>query len=69
VYQLWVVTGGTPISVGLLAPDASGGGTAFFSAPPDMPDPLAMAVTLEPAGGGPAPTGDPYLESTPGAAF
>ena len=58
-----------PISVGLLAPDASGGGTAFFSAPPDMPDPLAMAVTLEPAGGGPAPTGDRYLVGAPGAAL
>jgi hypothetical protein len=34
-----------------------------------MPDPLAVAVTLEPAGGVPAPTGDRYLVGAPGAAL
>jgi hypothetical protein len=29
--------------------------------PVDMPAPVAMAVTIEPAGGVAAPTGDKYL--------
>ena len=35
--------------------------TAFFATPPDIPPPVAMAVTIEPEGGVPAPTGDKYL--------
>jgi len=62
VYQLWVITAGQPpISAGLLAPDQQGSVTAFFSTPPDIPAPVALAVTLEPAGGVPAPTGEKYL--------
>jgi hypothetical protein len=33
----------------------------IFNTPPDLPKPVAMAVTLEPDGGVPAPTGDKYL--------
>lgn len=60
-YQLWVVTDQAPISAGLLAPDARGSVSATFNTPPDIPQPVAMAVTLEPAGGVPAPTGEKYL--------
>jgi len=35
--------------------------TAMFQTPPDMAKPVAMAITLEPEGGVPAPTGDKYL--------
>ena len=69
VYQVWVVTGPAPVSAGLLNPDASGGGLTFFCTPPDIPPPMAVAVTLEPAGGVPAPTGQFYLLGTPGAAL
>jgi len=69
VYQVWVVTGPAPVSAGLLNPDASGGGLTFFSTPPDIPPPMAVAVTLEPAGGVPAPTGQFYLLGMPGAAL
>ena len=69
VYQVWVVTGPAPVSAGLLTPDTSGGGLTFFSTPPDIPPPTAVAVTLEPAGGVPAPTGDFYLVGMPGAAL
>jgi anti-sigma-K factor RskA len=69
VYQVWVVTGPAPVSAGLLTPDTSGGGLTFFSTPPDIPPPTALAVTLEPAGGVPAPTGDFYLVGMPGAAL
>jgi anti-sigma-K factor RskA len=60
-YQLWVVTAQQPISAGLVRPDDTGAVTAFFATPPDIPAPVAMAVTIEPEGGVPAPTGDKYL--------
>ena len=63
-YQLWVVTAQAPISAGLLTPDATGSVSDYFSTPPDIPQPVAMAVTIEPAGGVPAPTGDRYLVGT-----
>ena len=60
-YQLWVVTAQAPISAGFLAPDPRGGVSETFNTPPDIPQPVAMAVTIEPAGGVPAPTGERYL--------
>lgn len=61
-YQLWVVpAAGAPISAGLVVPDPAGGGMTYFYTPPDIPAPTAVAVTLEPAGGVPAPTGQFYL--------
>lgn len=60
VYQLWVVPQGdnpVPISAGLLAPDASGHASLFFPLPAAAPPVAALAVTVEPAGGVPAPTG------------
>ena len=64
VYQVWVVTAQAPVSAGLLVPDPSGGGTAYYMTPSDIGAPVAVAVTLEPAGGVPAPTGDKYLVGT-----
>jgi anti-sigma-K factor RskA len=62
VYQLWVLSSQpAPTSAGLLKPDPSGRVTATFNTPADLPQPVAMAVTLEPEGGVPAPTGDKYL--------
>ncbi len=61
-YQLWVVAAKQPpISAGLLTPDAQGNITAHIATPQDIPTPVALAVTLEPAGGVPAPTGEKYL--------
>ena len=65
VYQVWVVTATAPVSAGLIEPDASGRSTAFFATPADIAPPVAVAVTLEPAGGVPAPTGDKYLVGRP----
>jgi len=65
VYQVWVVTAQAPVSAGFLVPDNSGGGTEYYMTPPDIGAPVAVAVTLEPAGGVPAPTGDKYLVGTP----
>ena len=64
VYQLWVLPAqpSPPISVGwLLKPDADGRANVLFDTPPDLPKPQKMAVTIEPEGGVPAPTGDMYL--------
>lgn len=61
-YQLWVLTAQpAPISAGVMRPDADGRISATFSTPSDIPQPVAMAVTLEPDGGVPSPTGDKYL--------
>jgi anti-sigma-K factor RskA len=65
VYQVWVVTAQAPVSAGLLTLDPSGRTTAVFSTPADIAPPVAVAVTLEPAGGVPTPTGERYLIGTP----
>lgn len=65
VYQVWVVTAQAPVSAGLLTPDAQGGGSVYFETPVDILPPTAVAVTLEPAGGVPAPTGAMYLVGKP----
>lgn len=60
-YQLWVLTDGAPVSAGLLDPDAEGRVAAVFDTPVSLPAPTGMAVSIEPAGGVPAPTGDIVL--------
>jgi anti-sigma-K factor RskA len=60
-YQLWIVTGQTPVGAGLLKPGVDGITHAVFATPSDLSTPVAMAVTIEPDGGVPAPTGDKYL--------
>jgi anti-sigma-K factor RskA len=61
-YQLWVLTRQpAPISAGLFKPDSGGRVTARFDTPLDLPQPIGMAVTIEPEGGVSAPTGDKYL--------
>jgi len=68
VYQLWVLTAtGPPVSVGLLEPDQTGGLTAVFQTPPDIPPPTQVAVSDEPAGGVPSPTGMIWVAGTPAA--
>ncbi|HTV01064.1 MAG TPA: anti-sigma factor, partial [Luteitalea sp.] len=56
-YQLWVLTSGAPVSAGLFKGDASGGATAVFDTPVSLPAPQGLAVSIEPDGGVPAPTG------------
>ncbi len=56
-YQLWVIEGQTPRSEGVFPVDAQGRATHVL---PEVPAPGnvgAFAVTLEPAGGVPQPTG------------
>jgi anti-sigma-K factor RskA len=62
-YELWTITGGTPRPAGLLAVDASGrGGHRVEPVRGERPVEV-FAVTIEPAGGAPAPTGPIVLAS------
>jgi len=62
-YQLWFVVGSDneKISAGIFAPDATGVASLFVTAPPGIPPPGLLAVTLETAGGNPQPLGPIYL--------
>ena len=60
-YQLWVVTTQGPVSAGLLKPGANGSVSVVFNPPGNIPTATLMAVTIEPEGGRPAPTGAMYL--------
>ena len=66
-YQVWVVTANAnaPLSAGLMMPDADGRVMTVFNTAPDIPQPVAVAVTDEPAGGMPAPTTMPFLVGSP----
>lgn len=67
IYQVWVVAGGAPVSAGLVAPDDTGRGVAIFRTLIDVSGPVTVAVTIEPEGGVPAPTGAFYLTGTSSA--
>ena len=60
-YQLWLVTPPTPMSAGLLQTDEAGRIFATVEPPAEGGIPTAIAITLEPAGGVEAPTGEVYL--------
>ena len=62
-YELWAVVGGKPIPAGLFGVDAEGRGSARVEPLAGGPEVAQFAVTLEPAGGVPAPTGPMYLAS------
>lgn len=61
VYQLWVMQDGTPVPAGVA--DVSAGGFAIGTADYRAGD--ALAVTVEPDGGSPAPTSDPVVVLAP----
>lgn len=60
VYQLWRIAGGQPYPAGLLE---SAGGTSFLWTGAAAAAADTWAVTLEPAGGVPQPTGEIVLSS------
>lgn len=62
VYQLWYVPAeGAPLSAGVFAPDVHGNATLMTPPSAKAMAPKAFAVTVEPAGGMPAPTGPEVL--------
>lgn len=61
VYQLWIVPAGAqPVSAGLMTPDPTGRATSVLIST-NLPIAAAVAITQEPAGGVPQPTGPMYL--------
>lgn len=60
-YQLWIVGPQAPVSAAVFSPDPSGRATAIVDAAAAQTTPSAFAVTIEPAGGMPQPTGDKVL--------
>lgn len=61
-YQLWVVTKQAPVSIGVFGVGADGSVTGVMPIGADAAlNPVAVAVTIEPAGGVPAPTGPKVL--------
>ena len=60
-YQVWLLTAGMPVSAGLLTPDAAGRSTGVYAVPQAGVMPTGIALTEEPEGGLPQPTGQPIL--------
>jgi anti-sigma-K factor RskA len=61
-YQLWAIAGGSaPVSAGVFTVDTSGAGSLSVRPLPGVATVNAFAVTLEPVGGLPAPSGEMYL--------
>lgn len=65
VYQLWTIVGGQPVNGGVFTLEPSGRAQVLTDAPGGAAD--AFAVTVEPAGGVPAPTGPKVLLGVPAA--
>ncbi|MCA1632454.1 MAG: anti-sigma factor [Acidobacteria bacterium] len=60
-YQLWYIAGGPPQPGGTFTTDREGGSVMRDQAPDEARKASVFVVTLEPAGGVKAPTGDKYL--------
>ncbi|HUM16776.1 MAG TPA: anti-sigma factor [Candidatus Nitrosotalea sp.] len=61
-YQLWAIAGSNaPVSAGVFSVDANGTGSLAVHPLPGVSTVDAFAVTLEPTGGLPAPSGEMYL--------
>jgi len=61
-YQLWYIAGGKPVSAGTFAVDPRGTGSVRVERVADAKDIQAWAVTIEPQGGVPQPTGPMVLK-------
>jgi len=65
-YQAWLLTATEPVSAGLFVPDQAGRVMMVNQDPPRVPRPVTgVAVTLEPTGGRPAPSGPTLLARAP----
>jgi anti-sigma-K factor RskA len=60
-YQLWLIDGSQPESVGLLNTGADGQGTAEIAAQRPLSQYQAFGITVEPAGGSAQPTTKPIV--------
>lgn len=55
VYEVWFVAGTTPIGAGLFSPNLDGSWSGLVHG--DVTNAQAIAISVEPSGGSPAPTG------------
>ena len=60
-YQVWLLVDGTPVSVGTFDVDSDGGARLDGEPLPAFEGRVSVAVTVEPAGGVPQPTGPMVL--------
>jgi len=56
-YQLWTIEGGKPVSAGTFATSDAGQARHAIATSAQLGDAIFLAVTVEPAGGVPQPTG------------
>lgn len=56
-YQLWLIRGAERRSGGVFSVDAEGYGSLLLTVPSDFRDFRTLGISVEPAGGSPAPTG------------
>jgi anti-sigma-K factor RskA len=56
VYEVWFIAGATPIGAGLFSPNPDGSWSGLVHG--DVTSAQAIAISVEPSGGSPAPTGD-----------
>lgn len=61
-YQLWFIADGKPVSAGTFSVDPRGTGTLRVDKVADVKDIQVWAVTVEPRGGVPQPTGEMVLK-------
>ena len=57
-YQVWLINGGAPVSAGLLSIDENGQGVVIVTSDESIGSFKALAISVEPQGGSPQPTGD-----------
>ena len=62
-YQVWLISGGTPVSAGLLAIDESGQGVVIVTSDESIGSFKTLAISVEPEGGSPQPTGEIVVAS------
>ncbi|MFY9826233.1 MAG: anti-sigma factor, partial [Thermoanaerobaculia bacterium] len=61
-YELWYIAGGKPVAAGTFSMDPQGIASVKVESVPDVATIRAWAVTIEPAGGVPQPTGAMVLK-------
>jgi anti-sigma-K factor RskA len=57
-YQVWLISGGAPVSAGLLSIDENGQGVVIVTSNESIGSFNSLGISIEPQGGSPQPTGD-----------
>ena len=62
-YQVWLISGGGPVSAGLLTVDENGQGVLIVTSDESIGSFKTLAISVEPKGGSPQPTGEIVVAS------